>query len=106
MISFVNFFPNIKQKIDLFCGEHALVSNYYKCEVEYGRKYPSAEHAYQALKCLKESDKKMILNADTPEEARRLGRRAQLVPGWFQRKDYLMECIFEKYGGSFINENS
>lgn len=51
-----------------------------------GRIAPSVEHYVQAAKSLDHDVQDEILAAATPGEAKRLGRRVQLRPGWDERR--------------------
>lgn len=51
-----------------------------------GRIAPSVEHYVQAAKSLDHDVQDQILAAATPGEAKRLGRKVQLRPGWDERR--------------------
>lgn len=57
--------------------------------------YKSAEHFYQAIKCVNESDTKRIRKAETSKEARILGQRVDCDPNWNERKIDVMRFILQ-----------
>ena len=69
--------------IDSFDGEFAFLSNFYEHPIQYnGIVYPTNEHFFQAMKSLKEDERKMIAAAPTPGKAKRLGRAITLRADW------------------------
>ena len=80
--------------INNFDGKYAFLSNFYPATVFYeSRKYPSAEHAFQAAKTWKHEEIIKIQNAPTPGKAKRLGRKCTLRPDWEEVKDDVMYKI-------------
>lgn len=55
--------------------------------------YPSSEHAFQAAKCVKRTDKEKIRVAKTPAEAKSIGQTVELRSDWESQKDSIMEDI-------------
>jgi ribA/ribD-fused uncharacterized protein len=56
------------------------------------------EHAYQALKAVDPVARKMIREAKSPGEAKKLGRAVQLPPDWDANKiDLMRRLIREKF---------
>ena len=88
-----------QQKIERFRGQYRFLSNFYPCYVRVGKyTYPSAEHAFQAMKTLDEKERKRIRHAPTPQEAKRLGRRVKLREDWEQRKVRTMTgVVYRKF---------
>lgn len=72
--------------IDSFSGEYRFLSNFY-ADPHGGL---SVEHYYQARKTEDIEEADAILNANTPGEAKRLGRKATLRPDWDDIKDDVM----------------
>ena len=69
--------------IDCFDGEFAFLSNFYEHPIQYqGIVYPTNEHFFQAMKSVKEDERKMIAAAPTPGKAKRLGRAITLRSDW------------------------
>lgn len=80
--------------ISSFDGRYAFLSNFYPATVFYeNRKYPSAEHAFQAAKTQIYEEMIAIQNAETPGRAKRLGRKCTLRPDWELIKDDVMYKI-------------
>lgn len=69
--------------IDCFEGKYDFLSNFYEHPIQYnGIVYPTNEHFFQAMKSLKEDERKMIAAAPTPGKAKRLGRAVTLRSDW------------------------
>jgi ribA/ribD-fused uncharacterized protein len=88
---------NIDQpaRIDRFMGEYRFLSNFFRSAVrdERGIEYPTVEHAYQASKATRESDRERIAAAKHPSKAKRLGHRLSVDPAWHARKDEVMRRL-------------
>lgn len=66
--------------IDAFSGKHHFLSNFSAAEVWLdGESYPSVEHAYQAAKTNDAAMRRRIGSAATPNLAKRLGRRREII---------------------------
>lgn len=77
-----------------FRGDRHFLSNFYRHPVLHaGHLWPTAEHAYQAAKTSSQSWKEQILNAATPGEAKRLGRKVPVDLNWEEQKLAVMEAI-------------
>lgn len=57
--------------IESFSGEYRWLSNFWECNIPYGR---TTEHAYQAAKFTSEEDRLKILECSTPGKAKVLVR--------------------------------
>lgn len=69
--------------ISSFAGEHSFLSNFYFCPFDVkGVEVKTAEHAFQAQKTLDREWRARILDADSPGEAKQLGRECPMRPGW------------------------
>jgi hypothetical protein len=86
--------------ITRFIGEYFFLSNFYKCDmqIDYGGYIgrittPTVEHAYQAMKCVREEDKLNILNAPTPSIAKDIGRKVELIDNWDSKKLVVMQIL-------------
>lgn len=69
----------------MFRGELAFLSNFDTTpfwSLWLGEKVRSAEHAFNAVKTLDADERRQILDAPTPGEAKKLGRVATLREGW------------------------
>lgn len=80
--------------IERFSDEHFFLSNFSRLAVTWRDEvWPTSEHAFQAAKCVEEMDRLSILHADTPGQAKRLGRKVKLRPDWDEIKDGIMDEI-------------
>ncbi len=69
--------------ITSFQGEFRFLSNFYPAVLLYdGLEYPTVEHAYQAAKTDSRMHQIMIRDAATPGQAKRMGRKVPLKPGF------------------------
>lgn len=86
-------------KIDDFHGEFFFLSNFFEYPFWYlGREWKTVEHAFQALKCANKEDIDKVHAAPTPGEAKRIGRRATLIPNWdYKRNNVMMRCLLMKF---------
>jgi predicted NAD-dependent protein-ADP-ribosyltransferase YbiA (DUF1768 family) len=86
-----------KSTIMQFTGEFQFLSNFYAHPDEpisaFGCVVPTVEHAYQAYKAVHESEKRSILYARSPGEAKRLGRRCTMRNDWDQVKVSVMGSL-------------
>lgn len=81
-------------KIDRFKYKYHFLSNFADCKVTYeGLEYPSTEAAYQAAKTLDPAIRKCIQEAETADQAKKLGKKIPLRPDWEQMKLQVMEDI-------------
>lgn len=85
--------------ITCFRGKWAKLGNYSPCLVFYdGHAYNSVEHAYQAQKSLDPAIQKMIRDAATPAQAKKLARSVKIREDWDEVKVPLMrELLKEKF---------
>ncbi len=66
-----------------FKDEFEFLSNFYPSPINHeGRKYPTVEHFYQAMKTLDHTERSMIRLSPTPGKAKRLGRDILLRSDW------------------------
>ena len=85
--------------ISEFSGKYHFLSNFSQAEVWLdGESYPSTEHAYQAAKTLDPQWREKIRSADTPNLAKRLGRKAPVRENWDEIKlDIMYELVRQKF---------
>jgi ribA/ribD-fused uncharacterized protein len=85
--------------INKFDGPYAFLSNFYHSPIVYeGLEYPTVEHAFQAAKTLKVSERESIAALPTPGAAKRAGRQVALRKDWEEVKiDVMRECLKEKF---------
>ena len=89
----------LRSKIDHFDGQYRFLSNFYPCEITFnGRTATSLEHAYQASKALYPHDRDYVLSQKTAGQAKRAGRKVEIVPDWEKRKiDVMRTLVREKF---------
>jgi hypothetical protein len=87
-----------KKVIGEFRGEYRFLSNFWLCEIAYeGERYASTEHAFQAAKTFNQSDRARIRKMSCTE-AKRYGRKVQLIEGWENKKVGIMEdLVLQKF---------
>jgi ribA/ribD-fused uncharacterized protein len=80
--------------ITRFAGRYSFLSNFHPSPVEWmGLEVSTVEHAFQLAKTLDPRMRRMIAQAPTPGQAKRLGRRVQLRPGWEEAKCAVMGAL-------------
>ena len=92
--------------IDCFRNEYYFLSNFYPCEFVYkGIKYLNSEAAFQAQKCLSESEKKQFSTLSA-NQAKSLGRKVKLRKDWEEVKDDIMlDIVLTKFSTNFYLKN-
>jgi len=89
--------PAAIEPIDRFAGPYAFLWNFHPSAVELGdRDYPTVEHAFQAAKTDDPRIRAEIGAADTPGQAKRLGRKLALRPGWDDQRDGVMRRLVQQ----------
>lgn len=82
------------KEITRFDGDFRFLSNFYPAQVTVlGYPYPSAEHAYQAMKTNSPQVRESVLALATPGQAKRWGRTIDLRPDWEQVKKRVMLAV-------------
>jgi ribA/ribD-fused uncharacterized protein len=77
--------------INQFSGANRFLSNFYPSLLLVdGKYYPTVEHAFQAAKTDNPTQREQIRQARNAAEAKRLGRRVTLKPGWDQLRIRVM----------------
>jgi hypothetical protein len=87
------------KKIEEFQGEFRFLSNFFPASFEYeGKKWPTVEHAFQAMKSLSEDERETIRNLSTPGEAKKAGKQVNLRTDWEDVKIPLMRSlVYQKF---------
>jgi len=81
--------------IDRFHEEHAYLSNFHPCLVEYdGLTYQNTEAAFQAAKCISREEREKFVNL-SPGQAKRLGRKVALREDWNSVRIDVMREVLE-----------
>lgn len=70
-----------------FRGDYRFLSNFW---LEPKRRMLSNEHFFQAAKALHVEDRALIMRANTPGEAKRIGRTVAMRPDWESIKEIVM----------------
>lgn len=79
-----------------FQGEYRFLSNFWPCKVSFGVfDFPSVENAYQALKCKSQSEMYQFTGI-TAGQAKRLGRKVEIIECWDTIKVDVMHFLLEK----------
>lgn len=98
----------MENKITGFFGEYRFLSNYFSSKFFYnGKVFTTAEHAFHYMKVdpnedLPETNVKSwryrILNAQTPGDAKKLGRRCPMRKDWNDKRvEVVKSIVFEKF---------
>lgn len=81
-------------EISIFRGENFFLSNLYSTNIKWGdRVFKSAEHFYQAAKCLEKSAAEKIYLAETSKSAKILGKFVKRRYHWHVDRVGVMETI-------------
>lgn len=85
--------------INCFDGEYSFLSNFYEKDFQLnGITYKTSEHAFQSIKAKYPDQAKQVREAATPGQAKRLGRKVDLVDGWNESRVAVMtEIIRAKF---------
>lgn len=95
--------PNV---IDSFRGKYEFLSNFYpNTIIVEGIAYPTAEHAFQAMKTLDIHTRYEISGLPTPDEAKKAGRKVRPRQCWNDIKVAIMYHILTKKfdNGSYLS---
>lgn len=88
-------------QIGAFYGDYRFLSNFYPSWVEVGGFiYPTAEHAFQAQKTQDLEVRRLVSDAVSPGDAKRVGRTIALRPDWESVK---FEAMYEVVRAKFVN---
>jgi hypothetical protein len=82
------------QPITSFRGEYEFLSNFFAHPITLdGEIYPTAEHAFQALKTLQPAERLKVRETPTPYAVKRVGKRVTLREGWDSLRFEVMERV-------------
>lgn len=92
--------------INRFDKEYSFLSNFYSSPIQDGYfNYPTVEHYYQTAKTLDLAVRGEITAADTPGQAKELGRKVLLREDWEDVKDTVMlEALRLKFSDLILRE--
>lgn len=72
--------------------EYKFLSNFYPSLLTIdGKTWRTVEHRFQAMKTSSLEQQEEIRNAGSPKEAKKLGRKVELIPDWESQKFQVME---------------
>jgi ribA/ribD-fused uncharacterized protein len=82
-----------------FRGENIFLSNFFGCDILLdGETYPTIEHAFQAAKTFDPEQRRIVRQAASPSQAKRLGREITLRRDWEQVKfEIMFELLKQKF---------
>ena len=81
----------MSKPIQRFSGKNAFLSNFEPCGVYVdGMLYTSVEHAFQASKTFDIREREFIAHTESPNEAKKLGRKVKLREDWESVKGQIM----------------
>ena len=82
-----------------FQDERRFLSNFWECSVTIaGMTFPSAEHAYQALKTMNRDEREAVRDCKTPGQAKRAGRQVTFRRDWNAlRLDVMHAVVLKKF---------
>lgn len=85
---------SLVKTIDSFSGEYSFLSNFYPAKlVVFDLEFKTSEHAYQAFKTLDFKEFNQIKNAQTPGNAKKLGKYVTLRDDWDDIKLKVMKVV-------------
>jgi len=86
-------------QITSFSGDNRFLSNFHDAPINFnGKLWATSEHLFQALKTKDFSEIEAIRTASTPGKAKRLGRKATVMPEWDEiKQDMMLHCILFKF---------
>ena len=77
-----------------FSGDRFFLSNFYPHAFLFnGHTYATAEHAFQATKCVDLEEAQSVRQASSPAAAKRIGRRVQLREDWNEARVDVMRAV-------------
>lgn len=96
--------PGSDVVIDSFRFQYGFLSNFHEAPIYVdGERYRSVEHAYQAYKTLDPWSRRLIREAATPGQAKKLGQGVSLRPDWDAVKvDLMRTFVRKKFDNPFL----
>lgn len=90
--------------IKSFTGQHAFLSNFSPCSIEYeGTIFPSTEHLFQSLKILDPNLRLRISRILTPGQAKKFSRTIELRPNWNKiRVSIMRDVVYQKFQQNLV----
>lgn len=96
--------PTSKSVINSFRGDFGFLSNFHEATIYVdGERYRSVEHAYQAYKTMDPWSRRLIREAKSPGEAKKLGKSVLLRGDWDSVKiDMMRSFVRKKFENPFL----
>jgi hypothetical protein len=96
--------PEQQTIIDRFSGDFGFLSNFYPSTIYVdGERYPTVEHAFQAMKTMDPTSRRLIRLAKTPGIAKKMGRCVGLRPDWESVKyPMMLDFVRKKFDNPFL----
>lgn len=90
--------------IDNFRGDFSFLSNFYESTIYVdGERYRSVEHAHQAYKTIDPWSRKLVREAKTASDAKKLGKSVPLRDDWDAVKiDLMRSFVRKKFENPFL----
>lgn len=85
--------------ITRFTSNYYFASNFAKSPIKFNsRFYPTAEHMFQAFKANNDDDHEKVRLMETPDKAKKQGRRVSIRSDWDDVKvDTMKRVLYEKF---------
>ncbi len=85
----------VVSKITRFRDKYRCYSNFHPSIIvdDFGIKYPTVEHVFQASKTLNRNERRRIARMKTPAEAKKYGRKVKLRDDWEEVKVSIMKAF-------------
>ncbi len=82
-----------------FKGDYRFLSNFYPSPIHFHNvTWPTAEHAYQAMKSTKMEDREKVAKAGSPGDAKRVGKTLTLRPDWdIVKREFMLDIVTRKF---------
>ncbi len=82
-----------------FADSYYFLSNFYESDIIYkGKKYKTAEHAYQSSKCKLDSEHEWIRNTPSAFQAKQFGKKVKIKDNWDNIKyDIMLNIVRDKF---------
>jgi ribA/ribD-fused uncharacterized protein len=92
--------------IKQFQDEYRFLSNFFACDILYrGITFPSAEHAFQAVKAKYSEEMTWVAEAATPGIAKRRGRQVTIRDDWDSvRVDEMYRICYIKFSQPYLTQ--
>ncbi len=106
VVNAMGIVPSGFRMIGEFKGQYYFLSNFYPCTILYkGITFPTAEHAFQAVKTSNPDEMAWVAQASTPGKAKYRGRQVMLRPDWdYARLKEMFNILTIKFTGDLMSQ--